>query len=391
MGIIKGLVFDGVNSHTYGVGLTGRDVYNAPERDVELITIPGRNGEYALDKKRYRNIDITYHAGMFDTNQPDFAKRISDFKNELLSRRGYKRLEDEYDVNVFRMGIFKSGLEVNPVTYQRAGEFDLTFTCKPQRFLKSGEEKSTITTGIVNPTQYDSKPLLEVEGYGDIDINGQKISIQNEEIGETLVYSSAVAYADVLNVTMNDVLANGDTFSPPVRFNCTIRRNPQQVSTVELTGTPWTVYIGAGVTLDYIYEPIITYGTASNHTSTGTVTINETGGASATYTLTLTVYYDGAQTLTCTFTKPNDASDVKSNFIIAQTLTAYSTLSALGHPTYIDLDIGECYMIKNGEMVSLNNNITLGGELPVLKPGANPITFDNTITDLKITPRWWIL
>ena len=43
----------------------------------------------------------------------------------------------------------------------------------------------------------------------------------------------------------------------------------------------------------------------------------------------------------------------------------------------------------DGEAKSLNAYIDLGSDLPVLAPGANTITFDNTITDLKVVPRWW--
>ena len=28
-------------------------------------------------------------------------------------------------------------------------------------------------------------------------------------------------------------------------------------------------------------------------------------------------------------------------------------------------------------------------DFPTLRPGSNSITYSNTITELKITPRWW--
>ena len=68
-----------------------------------------------------------------------------------------------------------------------------------------------------------------------------------------------------------------------------------------------------------------------------------------------------------------------------------STKSALGNPTYIDCDLGECYKIENGEVIDLNAYIDLGSDLPVMKPGSNDISFDNTVTSLQIVPRWWVL
>jgi phage-related protein len=47
--------------------------------------------------------------------------------------------------------------------------------------------------------------------------------------------------------------------------------------------------------------------------------------------------------------------------------------------------------MRNGAFVDLNQYIQLGSDLPTLKPGTNQITFDNTINELEITPRWWEL
>ena len=69
--------------------------------------------------------------------------------------------------------------------------------------------------------------------------------------------------------------------------------------------------------------------------------------------------------------------------------TVDSSLSILGNPTYIDCDLGEAYRIVNGDYVSLNASVALGSDLPTLAPGLNKVTFDNTVTDLKIAPRWW--
>ena len=64
-------------------------------------------------------------------------------------------------------------------------------------------------------------------------------------------------------------------------------------------------------------------------------------------------------------------------------------MDASGHPTYLDCAIGEAYKIEDGQVIPLNRWIAFGSDLPVLAPDDNTVTFDNTITDLKITPRWW--
>ena len=70
----KALTFGGSCSRNYGVYITGEGVFNAPERAIEMISIPGRNGAFALDKGRFENIEVTYPAGIVADNQADFAK-----------------------------------------------------------------------------------------------------------------------------------------------------------------------------------------------------------------------------------------------------------------------------------------------------------------------------
>ena len=66
-----------------------------------------------------------------------------------------------------------------------------------------------------------------------------------------------------------------------------------------------------------------------------------------------------------------------------------SSQSVLGNPLYFDLDIGEAYKIENGSTVSVNNAVTIPAELPTLPPGDTTFTYDNTITQFKVVPRWW--
>lgn len=158
--IYKSLEFDGESSRTYGVYITGAAVYNAPTRDVEMIAIPGRNGAFALDRGRFENITVTYPAGIFADTETDFAKAISDFRNFLCSRSGYCRLTDEYNPNEYRLAVYKSGLEVEPALL-RAGEFEIVFECKPQRWLTSGE--SAVTVGEWSEWETESGPIVEIE------------------------------------------------------------------------------------------------------------------------------------------------------------------------------------------------------------------------------------
>ncbi len=191
MALFNSITFDGENSLNNGIYISGEAAYNAPERVVEMITVPGRNGAIAMDQGRFENIEVTYPAGCFASDAEEFAQNIASFRNVLASRYTYKRLIDTYNPDEFRMALYKSGLEVEPTTYNRAGEFDITFDCKPQRWLVSGETAQTFTQSgtITNPTLFDAKPLLVVTGYGDIGIGNDTLTIEGSS-------SSQVIYID---------------------------------------------------------------------------------------------------------------------------------------------------------------------------------------------------
>lgn len=179
MAIMNSFTFDGVKSLDYNIYISGDGVYNAPERVVEMVTIPGRNGALAMDEGRFENMEIHYPAGTFGTNQTDFTSKVSAFRNILCSRHSYARLTDDYHPDEYRLALYKSGLEVEPVQYNNAGEFDIIFECKPQRFLTSGESVTTKTSSgtISNPTDFESQPLLVVTGTGNLTVNGVQIAI----------------------------------------------------------------------------------------------------------------------------------------------------------------------------------------------------------------------
>lgn len=184
------ITFGGVSSATYGIYIGGEGVFNAPARDVEMISVPGRNGTLAIDNGRFENITVTYTAINFEADLATFAQNLAGLRNALCSQKGYQRLVDTFHPDEFRLATFIGGIEITPVEYNTAAKFEIEFDCKPQRFLTSGEIEVTMGTGgtIVNPTQFDAKPLLTVGGTGRITINGSTITVTGN--------SSQVIYID---------------------------------------------------------------------------------------------------------------------------------------------------------------------------------------------------
>lgn len=178
MGLIpyEYLTFDGKSSGDYGVWISGSGTFNAPARDIETVSVPGRDGDLYFDNGRFRNITVSYPAFISKRFQP----RIDDFRAWLCSHVGYCRLEDTYHPEEYRMALFKGGLSVSTAPRNLAGKFTLSFDCKPQRWLKSGEISTVFTTAgeIYNPTNYEAKPLIHCVGTsGTVTVNGTAVTV----------------------------------------------------------------------------------------------------------------------------------------------------------------------------------------------------------------------
>lgn len=424
MSIFNGLTFDGINSLDYGVYITGEAVYNTPERDVESIEIPGRSGDYLQDNGRWKNVEVTYKAGVFGDDQSEFAAKIRNFRNALASRIGYKRITDTYNPNEYRLGAFVKPVEVEPKSMNRTGEFDIIFNCKPQRWLTSGEDEVTVETGdvVTNPTLYEASPLLMVEGYGDISMNGYDIHLVDVPMGEIELVPAVRGesvydgdYSDKLIFLENGDLMTLKNFSVELRVKMAsvapYARMLNATLTRQTNNLPNYIGIDTRTVSDSEIRKTIKYGvqsftkqSANASTSDSyklTMLLEDSGGnrTSYEYTFDLRVLNYGTSSSAAgklTIDRRNASHTHPSYLTISPSITASafmgdSTQYVLGHPTYIDCDLGEAYKEMDGQTISLNRYIDLGSDLPVLAPGTNRVTFENTITELKIVPRWWIL
>lgn len=168
-------IYNGKSSSDFGVWISGGGTYNAPARDVTTEVIPGRNGVVTFDNGRFENIQLAYPAFI----SREFQQRIGGFRAFMASQVGYNRLEDTYHPDEYRLAMFKSGLDVTTTPRNLAGAFEVVFDCKPQRFLKIGEQLTAYASGSVlyNPTHFDALPLIVCSGNGTITLNGTAITI----------------------------------------------------------------------------------------------------------------------------------------------------------------------------------------------------------------------
>ena len=189
--------FAGTNSKDFGVYLNGDKTFNSPAREIETISIPGRNGDLVIDKNRYLNVAHTYDAFIIR----HFWGNIRELENFLATQVGYQRLEDTYHPDEFYLAVFSSGLDVTPTEDLMVGTFTITFNRKPQRFLKTGEQIQTFTANgsLRNPTRETALPLIRVYGVGTFQIGTATITVTSNPGYIDLDCDTENAYMEATN------------------------------------------------------------------------------------------------------------------------------------------------------------------------------------------------
>lgn len=198
--------FNGNASTSYGVWISGNGTYNAPNREYENISIPGRDGDLLGISTRLSNVPLVYKCGIVNS----FDANLASLRSMLLSTIGYAELSDTYHTDEYRMAVYKGGLEPDMMRGLIAGEFELEFECKPQRYLTSGKTEVTITSGdkLTNPTPFAARPLIRVVGSGTLTIGSHV----------TTIAANSKSHIDI-DCDMMDCFSDADNCNSLVSFS----------------------------------------------------------------------------------------------------------------------------------------------------------------------------
>lgn len=170
-------IFNGKSSLDFNAKIDGNATFGSPERDVERFEIPGRNGTLTIDNGRFMSKQVTYTGFI----ARDFENNSDALRNWLMQDGAVHRLEDSIHPDEFRMASFSGPFDPS-VMFLEAGTFSVNFYCQPERWLKSGENKITVTSAaqakVYNPSPFTAKPLIIVTaGTGAINIGSEIITL----------------------------------------------------------------------------------------------------------------------------------------------------------------------------------------------------------------------
>ena len=202
-------VFNGESSLDHGIYVGGQGTYNAPQRDVSKISVPGRNGDLIKDNGRWLHIEVPYNIVIMK----DFLDRTDEIRAWLNEPVDYCRLEDTYHPDSYRLARFAGPVEFETAAFNNAGKATVIFDCKPQRFLKSGEMllPQTKNTMIFNPTRFPSRPLIRVTctGSGTVTVGLYMITLSNIPTFVDIDSETQDCYANDTSMNNKVSLSNG--------------------------------------------------------------------------------------------------------------------------------------------------------------------------------------
>lgn len=234
-----------------GLYISGGGTFNSPERDYKANTVLGRDGDLIIDNGRFKNVSVRYNAFMTSGGNP-FAVKAEYVRRELLRQTKYQRLADTYHPDEFRLGIYSGRIDFDMSQLNREGRTTLSFNCKPQRFLISGEKEIAIGTSgnVFNPTVFASKPLIKLtcNGSGSVSVRGESGTTYTVAIAE--VYGTfyidcdlMIAYSHVNGVyeNLNPHIAVNTTGFPVLEAGASEVFAMNDVSNVSIIGRWWTI------------------------------------------------------------------------------------------------------------------------------------------------------
>lgn len=183
------IVYGGEASSDFGMVVSEAPSFERPKRKSTTYTVPGRNGSVVFQQDAWEDVVRNYKVWLAEAVVEDsggiksgyLVEKVDAIEAWLNSLKGYQRLEDNFEPDVYRLAYFNGGAGFSD-ELTMYGEATLSFTCRPERFLKSGETPISVSNGdtIKNDTRFASKPLIHIEVASTttitVSINGKSIT-----------------------------------------------------------------------------------------------------------------------------------------------------------------------------------------------------------------------
>ena len=175
MGVI---IFNNISSSDLGLEVETFPAYEVPEKEYDVVHVPGRNGDLLIDNGTFSNVP----------------------------RQDY-----------YRMACYRESNSIENI-FNQAGRGTINFDCRPQRYLKIGDVAVEFTSSgtITNPTVFPSKPIIKVYSsnsqFGTVRIGGYSFVLKPSSGSTSIEVDSEIqdVYDGYKNMNSAIVLNGGE-------------------------------------------------------------------------------------------------------------------------------------------------------------------------------------
>lgn len=160
--------YKGVNSVDMYMHIRNEIVFTSPEADIKFIEVLGRDGELAIDNGRLKGVPFSIPITLKLPDGITIDEAATAISNWLKSDIGWFPLKFSGSPGYEYIAIYTEQFKIAE-TLKNYGKTVLTFKLKPYK-RRVGNEAIEVTNGatLYNPEKRTSKPLIAIEGQGDI-------------------------------------------------------------------------------------------------------------------------------------------------------------------------------------------------------------------------------
>lgn len=160
--------YKGISSLDMHLRILNEISFPSPEADIEFLEIMGKDGELAIDNERLKGVNFPIPVTLRTPSNKTVEEMATDISNWLKNDIGWYPLRFSGSPNYEYIAMCYEQFNIEE-TLKRFGKTVITFRLKPYKRFRD-DESIILSNGqtIVNKGTRIAKPLIKIEGHGDI-------------------------------------------------------------------------------------------------------------------------------------------------------------------------------------------------------------------------------
>lgn len=198
-------IINGVHSNDLHAKIQTRPIIEHPRRKNDIKDVYGVNGYLYFDGGAYNPVDVDVRLFIEANSFDEFHERKEALRHEF-DHEGYVDFQYYVDeTKVYRVHLEEMKSENNRA-YRYINDVFLRLSVFPFKYDSNPEEFNGSTLTITNPYNYKSKPLITVEGTGDITLLVNDIPFILRGVNKPLIIDSQIehVYSETNGVVYNE-------------------------------------------------------------------------------------------------------------------------------------------------------------------------------------------